>query len=179
MMRVTVSLALLLAGCAASMRAQSDSVARRHVGTPQATADDRLDDQRASFRRAIVRYGKWLTAGVTVGFIALAAHEHESSERQWDALLAICRTGEDACTRGPDGRYVRADAERLYQSSRAYDARATRRLVGAQASLLLTAALFILDLRPGEGPENIPYSSVEVTGGSLRDGAWVGVRVAF
>ena len=41
-------------------------------------------------------------------------------------------------------------------------------LLGAQASLLATTALFIIDLHPGAGPENIPFAPMRV-----------GVRIAF
>jgi len=58
---------------------------------------------------------------------------------------------QDACALGQDGRYLRSDAEQLYQRSRAFDRRANRWLLGAQAGLLATTALFIIDLHPGKG----------------------------
>ena len=75
---------------------------------------------------------------------------------------AICRSTQDACALGPDGRYLRSDAELLYQRSRTFDRRANRWLLGAQASLLATTALFIIDLHPGAGPENIPFAPLQV-----------------
>jgi len=106
-----------------------------------------------------VHYGKWLTAGAAVAFTVMAAHEHGRSRADWDDLLSLCRSTADACLRGSDGRYVRTDAEALYQHSLYYDRRANRRLLGAQTSLLVTAALFILDLRGrNDGPDNIPFS---------------------
>jgi hypothetical protein len=128
-----------------------------------------------------VHYGKWLTAGSAVAFTVLAAHEHRRSRREWDDLLTLCRSAMDACVLGGDGRYVRSDAERLYARSLYYDARANRRLLGAQASLLVTAALFILDLRGrDDGPDNIPFSPFKVTGKLGRDGAaLVGLRLTF
>ena len=135
---------------------------------------------RTTARQPAVHYGKWLTAGATVAFTVLAAREHSSSRHDWDALLTICRSAQDACTLGPDGRYLRSDAELLYQNSRMFDRRANRRLLGAQASLLVTAALFILDLHPGrEGPDNIPFSPLRLTVEPTPDGAAVGVRIAF
>ncbi|HEV8265685.1 MAG TPA: hypothetical protein VGQ06_12125 [Gemmatimonadales bacterium] len=132
------------------------------------------------WRRGAVHYGKWLTAGAAVAFTAMAAHEHSFSRRDWDALLALCRTADDACALGSDGRYVRYEAEVLYQRSLYYDRRASHRLLGAQASLLATAALFILDLRPGrDEPDNIPFAPLRVTVEPTRDGAAVGVRIAF
>jgi hypothetical protein len=135
---------------------------------------------RLSWRHGAVHYGKWLTAGAAVAFTAMAAHEHSHSRRNWDDLLAMCRSADDACVRGGDGRYVRSEAELLYQRSLYYDRRANRRLLGAQASLLVTAALFIIDLRGrNDEPDNIPFSPLRVTVEPTRDGALVGLRIAF
>ena len=131
-------------------------------------------------RDGIVHYGKWLTAGATIAFTAFAAREHRSSRRDWDALLTICRSSQSACEVGTDGRYLRSDAELLYERSRMFDGRANKRLLGAQASLLATVALFVLDLHPGrEGPDNIPFSPLRVTLEPTGDGAQVGVQLRF
>jgi hypothetical protein len=118
--------------------------------------------QRDAFRHAIVHGGKWLTALSAVAFTVFAQREHNESQHVWNSLLAICHSSQDACALGPDGRYVRSDAEQLYQLSRAFDRRANRWLFGAQAGLLVSASLFIVDLHPGEGPGNIPYPPVQV-----------------
>jgi len=162
MMRSRILCALLLCGAAPRLTAQYLD-ARRHVGT---THD--LSGQRETLRRATVHYGKWLTAASIVALIFVAEREHSQSRREWNALLDICRSTQDACVLGADGRYVRGDAEQLYQRSRAYDRRANRWLLGAQASLLATTALFIIDLHPGEGPDNIPFAPLHV-----------GLRIAF
>ena len=134
-----------------------------------------------SVGRTAVHYGKWLTAGAAAALTVLGAHEHSYSRRDWDHLLLICRSADDACTRGTDGRYVRPDAEFFYQSSRYYDRRANRRLLGAQGSLLVTAALFILDLRGrNDEPDNIPFRPLRVSVEPGRDGAaLVGLNVSF
>ena len=126
------------------------------------------DGQRETFRRAVVHTGKWLTAASVAALIMFAEREHSQSRRAWNALLNICRSTQDACARGPDGRYVRDDAEQLYQRSRGFDRRANHWLLGAQATLLATTALFIIDLHPGEGPGNIPFAPMQV-----------GLRIAF
>ena len=163
MTRSTILCALLLCGAAPKLSAQYLDT-RRHVCTSHETASScrRADVPRASFQGAAVHYGKWLTAATTLGLTLLAAEQHRLSRREWDALLAICRSASDACVLGSDGRYVRTDAELLYQRSRAYDRRANRWLLGAQGSLLVTTALFIIDLHPGEGPDNIPLAPVKV-----------------
>jgi hypothetical protein len=144
--------AILLCGAAPRLAAQAHDVS----------------GQRESFQRAVVHNGKWLTAASVVALIAFAEREHSQSRREWNALLDICRSAQDACALGADGRYVRSDAEQLYQRSRAFDRRANRWLLGAQAGLLATTALFIIDLHPGEGPGNIPFAPVQV-----------GMRIAF
>jgi hypothetical protein len=146
MIRSTITVALLLCGTAASLPAQQRDLA----------------GQRQSFQRAVVHNGKWLTAASVAALIFFAEREHSQSRREWNALLDICRSAQDACALGSDGRYVRSDAEALYQRSRAFDRRANRWLLGAQAGLLATTALFIIDLRPGDGPDNIPFAPMQV-----------------
>jgi hypothetical protein len=126
------------------------------------------ETQRGSLLRTTVHYGKWLTAAAAVGFSVMANNQHKFSRRDWDALLAICRSAQDACVVGPDGKYTRADAEALYERSRHYDKMANQALVAAQLSLVATTALFIIDLNPGDGPDNIPYPSQMRVGASLR-----------
>ena len=132
-------------------------------------------------RDPFIRYGKWLTAGATAAFTLMAARQHDHSHRAWNELLDMCRSASDACARGSDGTYIRFEAEALYQRSLGYDRRANRRLLGAQASLLATAVLFILDLRghTGGGPDNIPFRPLKVTLEPTSDGAAVGMRIAF
>lgn len=137
------------------------------------------ESHRASFQQTLIHNGKWLTAAGVAAFSIVAATEHRLSRRDWNSLLTICRSALDACTLGADGRYVRADAEALYQRSRAYDRRANRWLVGAQVSLIATTALFIIDLHPGQGPENIPFPANRIEVGRVGDGLGVGLRVAF
>jgi len=171
-------LALSLMSAVQTLEAQRSAVRRydatsSDIGRPTAYAV-----QRGSWRRELPHYGKWLTAAGTVALTVFAAREHRHSRRNWDALLTICRSADAACAVGSDGRYLRSDAELLYQRSRVFDRRANRWLLGAQASLLVTTALFIIDLRPGQGPDNIPFpGDLAVT--PLPNGAAVGMRVAF
>jgi len=166
MMRSMIVAAILCCGLLPSLRGQAIC----HRSSVVCTENRRLttDDQRASFQRAVAHNGKWITALGVAALTFFGEREHRHSRREWNALLDICRSAQDACALGPDGRYVRSDAELLYQRSRAYDRRANRWLLGAQASLLATTALFIIDLHPGEGPDDIPFAPLQV-----------GVRIAF
>ena len=141
------------------------------VGVPSLTAQRREQDAKtprrqvdvtSSWRRDIPRYGKWLTALGSAALIVFAQREHNRSNSNWNTLLDICRSAQDACALATDGHYIRSDAEQLYQRSRAFDRRANRWLMGAQAGLLTTTALFIIDLHSGNGPDNIPYPPVRV-----------------
>ena len=94
-----------------------------------------------TFRSTLVHYGKWLTAAGTVALTVLAAQENQQSQREWNALLTICRSSRDACLVGPNGTYVRGDAEALYQLSRKHDRKANQWLFAAQAALFTTTAI--------------------------------------
>jgi hypothetical protein len=146
MTRSTIFVVLMVCGAAPRLSAQHHD----------------LSSQRESFRSAVVHNGKWLTAASVVALIVFAEREHSQSRREWNALLDICRSAQDACALGSDGRYLRSDAEQLYQRSRAFDRRANRWLLGAQAGLLATTALFIIDVHPGQGPDNIPFAPLQV-----------------
>lgn len=138
------------------------------------------DAPRMTWSRAAAHYGKWLTAGAAIGFTVMAAHEHRHSARRWDALIALCRSADTACVLAPDGGYVRADAEALYRQSLHYDRRANTRLLAAQASLIVTAIMFIVDLSGRSGdPDNIPFAPLQVTAAPGEGRLQVGVRIDF
>jgi hypothetical protein len=157
--RSTSMLVLLLSGALNSLAAQrrQDAMApRRHVDVQT------FREVTSSWRRDVPHYGKWLTAAGSIALIVFAQREHNRSNRDWNALLDICRSAQDACALGTDGRYIRGDAEQLYQRSRGFDRRANRWLLGAEAGLLTTTALFIIDLHPGDGPDNIPFAPLRL-----------------
>lgn len=130
--------------------------------------------------RFLVHWGKWATAAGAVALTAMGAREHSYSDREWNQLLAICRNNSADCTVGPNGRYLNSNAELLYQASLQFDRRARRWLLGGQAAALVTAALFIVDLRHhSDGPGNIPFHPVSVDLSPTRGGAALSVRVAF
>jgi hypothetical protein len=176
----TLLFTFVILSAAASMVSAQDSIPKRHDGTLPLPPRIVSTAAGSALRRTSVHFGKWLTAGAAAGFTWLGAREHNKSRRDWNALLAICRSTQDACSTASDGRYLRDDAEQLYQSSRRFDRRANHWLLGAQASLVATAVLFILDLKSGGGgPDNIPFSPLKVSVEPTHDGATVGMRIAF
>lgn len=153
------------------------------AGAPCLVAQDSLAPApRTShnWARPVVHYGKWLSAASAVGFTLLAAHEHDTANRSWQQLLDLCRTDNTACQVGADGRYATYQAELLYQQTLYYDRRARHRMIVGQISVLTSAALFILDLRHGDGnPPNIPFHGLRLLAEPAGDGARLGVRVPF
>jgi hypothetical protein len=136
--------------------------------------------QRDRGAPVLVHYGKWVAAAAAVTFTALGAHEHGNSNRVWTQLLTLCRADNAACRLGADGRYANPGAEQLYQASLMFDRRARGRLLAGQASLLVAAGLFIVDLRHHSGgPGNIPFAPLEVSGEVGAGVARLGVRLAF
>ncbi len=169
--------AILLGGSLPALRGQA--ICRQSSAVCTDSRPLTAGGQRASFEQLLVHNGKWLAAAGVAAFTIAAASEHRLSRREWSSLLIICRSAQDACTVGADGRYVRADAEARFQRSREYDRRANRWLVGAQLTLIATTALFIIDLHPGRGPENIPYPANRIEIGPVGDGVGIGLSVSF
>lgn len=168
-------LLLAVALCAPGpVAAQRDSV----PATPHAAAA--LVGGGGAFGRGVVHYGKWVVAGSAVAFTVMGAREHDHSNHQFSALLALCRADNASCTLGPDGRYLNGAAEALYQSSAAYDRRASVRLLAGQATLVVAAGLFIADLaHQAGGPANKPFSPLQVSSDGRTGRAQIGVRLAF
>lgn len=167
MIRTTTLVVLSLCGGVPALRGQHLDTRRHDCTSNEGAASGehacrRADVPRASFQRGLVHSGKWVTVLSAAAFVFFAEREHNRSRREWNALLDICRSTQEACALSPEGRYVRSDAEQLYQRSRAFDRRANNWLLGAQAGLLATTALFIIDLHPGQGPENIPLAPLQV-----------------
>lgn len=135
-----------------------------------------------NWKENVVHYGKWTTAAAAVGLTILAAHEHDRANQSWNQLLTLCRADNAACQLRADGRYVDYQAELYYEQTLYYDHRARHRMLGAQVSVLTSAALFILDLRHhGGNPPNIPFngSRLQLTAEPRRDGAQFGMRLTF
>jgi hypothetical protein len=125
-----------------------------------------------------VKYGKWVLLAGSIGMHALAVRAHDRADNVFDALEAQCGDVHQRCELGPDGRYADPAIEDLYQTSLRYDRRARRWLIGGEAALAGTAALFIWELtRPKTRPDNIPFEPEVRTMSSGRTG--IGLKMAF
>src|SRR2546426_6967700 len=92
MTRATSALVAVVLCTPGLLRAQGDSVARRHVGTLPASAAVARDaslGQRATFQRVVVHYGKWLVARGAVPFTVMGGHQHSSPHRGVRTVLSV------------------------------------------------------------------------------------------
>lgn len=124
----------------------------------------------------LVKYGKWAVLAGSVGLNYLALRSHNRADDAFNALKAVC-IDRSRCDLGPDGSYLDPESENLYQSSLRYDRIARGWLLGGEAALAGSAALFVWELtRPKGRPGNIPFEP-EVR--SMRWGTGLGLRVPF
>lgn len=132
-----------------------------------------------TFFEGMAHYGKWLTGASAIVFTAMGAHEHGYSQDSYDALVDLCRADNSRCVTGPGGAYTDPTAERLYQESLYYDQRARRRILLGQLAVVVTAALFVVDIQSGGGgPPDIPFDP-QVTFTPSGPEARLGFRFAF
>lgn len=135
---------------------------------------------RSAWKHAAVHYGKWAMAAGAVAFTALAIEQHRHSNDAWNSLLAICRTNNQLCVVGSDGRYRNYQSEYYYQLAVYYDHRARWRLVAGQASLLAAVGLFVYDLKgQSSTPRNEPVHPVKLALTPTMDGAALSVHLNF
>ena len=124
----------------------------------------------------LVKYGKWAVLAGSLGMNYLALRSHNRADDAFNALKAVC-IDRSRCDLGPDGSYLDPESENLYQSSLRYDRIARGWLLGGEAALAGSAALFVWELtRPKGRPGNIPFEP-EVR--SMRWGTGLGFRVPF
>ncbi len=126
---------------------------------------------------AVVTYGKWATLAATIGMGLKAAEAHRAADRAYQRLNLYCEADQSRCDLQPGGSYLDPVTEGFYQASLQGDRRARNWLLGGEATLLVTAGLFVWELtRPARPPANIPFEpTVSFVGTATR----VGVRVAF
>ena len=131
---------------------------------------------QAEAQGPLVKYGKWAVLAGSVGMNYLALRSHNRADDAFNALKALC-TDRSRCDLGPDGSYLDPGSENLYQSALRYDRIARGWLLGGEAALAGSAALFVWELtRPKGRPGNIPFEP-EVR--PMRWGTGLGFRVPF
>ena len=143
------------------------------------TTEPRQPPPGRTFFQGVAHYSKWLTGASAIVFTAMGAREHGYSQESYDDLVALCRVNNARCVTGPDGAYTDPTAERLYQESLYYDQRARRRILLGQLAVVVTAALFVVDIQSDDGgPPDIPFDP-QVTFTPTGPEARLGFRFAF
>ncbi len=108
-------------------------------------------------------YGKWVTLASTGGLLAEGALRHRTADREYASLVSLCRDTPLLCDKAPNGSYLNAQTETLYQRTVSLDHGARNWIVAGEASLLAAGTMFLLDLvYHHDGPKNIPYAPFAV-----------------
>jgi len=115
----------------------------------------------------VSHWGKWVTLAGAAGLITVAAVRHGEAQDALGQLEDFCRPENPHCriVIGPNGveRYESEEAEELYREYATIEKRARGFLLGGQASLLASGAMFLIDLiHRTEDFDNIPYAPLEL-----------------
>lgn len=115
----------------------------------------------------VSHWGKWVALAGAAGLITVAAVRHGEAQDALGLLEDFCRPENPACLIVTDAtgtqRYDGAEAEELYRTYAAVEKRARGFLLGGQASLLASGAMFLIDLiHRTEDVDNIPYTPLEL-----------------
>lgn len=163
-----------LASAARAQRVEASLVARADATSPlMEPAYERLGSEAlapgaplAAFPGGISHWAgvaKWIGLGTTLGLGVLGFVAHRQAEDNFDRLEEICDSDPPRCRAfNADGSYADAELEALFQSVLDRDAAARVYLIGAQLGFAATVAFFIIDLKNGSAPENIPYEPKEL-----------------
>jgi hypothetical protein len=121
-------------------------------------------------------YAKWGVLASAVAFTALSLRAHSDADIYFSGLKQFCAHANDQCQTGPDGAYVNADAEHLWQATAQSDREARGWLIGAEASLVVSGGMFLVDLVSGNTrPKNIPFTPFQVYSKPDR----LGLQISF
>ncbi len=122
---------------------------------------------------------KWGMLGATAVAAVYGLSASIEADGLYDRISQICASDAGRCAELPEGGYADAEVARLDRDARELDDRARRGLLATQVGVAATLALFILDLRDGGPPPNLPYVPPQLRVGFGRDGAFrVAGRIA-
>lgn len=161
---LSMAATFLPAAVASAQRAESIVPAALALATPPSANVSLLLLQhgavppsgRGGASHAHIRTTKWVLLGAAIGMGAYSISHSRAARRSYDALRRTCATDPDRCTIvGND--YADPAMEQRFRAISHDDRRAQVGIIGGQLSLLVSATLFILDLRHGRGPGDIPY----------------------
>jgi hypothetical protein len=112
----------------------------------------------------VAHYGRWPALAGAAGLITLAALRRDEAGDVGARLAALCAANPARCSLegSGDGGTHYADPEAQALAVR-HDRLEQRLLVGGQAALIVSGAMFLLDLVWDDGqPDNIPYTPLRV-----------------
>ncbi|MEX2285204.1 MAG: hypothetical protein WEE89_22145 [Gemmatimonadota bacterium] len=109
-------------------------------------------------RHPAIRVGKWVTFGLAAGAASYGVLANRDADERYTDLERICEAAPERCgPRNAGGQYTDAALEREYREIVRLDDRAKLSLIAAQAALLSSVVLFVLDLPRNGSGEDIPY----------------------
>ena len=107
-----------------------------------------------------LRIAKWSMVGASVGAALYGLSNNQRADDAYEGLEQMCQADLVRCAaRTPAGAYSDPVLESEFQEIRRLDRRARTGLLVGQAAVASAVVLFILDLRNGRPPPNIPYDS--------------------
>jgi hypothetical protein len=129
------------------------------------------DQQARPWYVTVSHWGKWPMLAGAIGFAAASLAQKSDADQVYDQLQAMCRDASVNCILGANGKYVKPEAEALFQETLRLDGKARRWMLGGEAALALSGGMFLIDLVAGHGePRNIPFTPFEVYTGRDRLG---------
>ena len=122
------------------------------------TGSDAIAPAFFDFTRSRLSIAKWSTLLVSSAIGAYGFAANDDAEDRYRALEQLCAQDTVRCAdRLPNDAFADAEMEAHYQDVIRLDRRARVALIASQVGIATSVVLFILDLREGEAPPNIPY----------------------
>ncbi len=138
---------VLIAGPAAAQQAPADRFALEPA-----------QQQREVSELRPLRIAKWSSLTFAAGFAVYGFSRSNHADDTFRSLEEACNRAPARCaSRGPQGAYVDAELEGMFQDVLAADRQARSALIISQIGVAATVVLFLLDLRNAKPPDDIPY----------------------
>ncbi len=127
--------------------------------TLQVRAQSSTSDGEKPWLTSVSRYAKWGFLGAAAGLITTAAIKRSQADGRLEDLEIFCDAAVGICATGPDGAFLDATAEGLFQQVESLDGQAQGFLIGGQIALGVSGVMFVIDLLSDDpSPENIPFT---------------------
>lgn len=105
-----------------------------------------------------LRLAKWGTLAAAAGGAVYGFLQNHRADDRFNQLEQLCQEQPVRCSmREPDGAYLDAEFEQLYQDVQRLDRRAHTGLLLGQVSVAASVVFFLLDLDKTRRPPDIPF----------------------